>query len=796
MIRNYLKTAWRNIIRNKTATLINLFGLSVSLVVFILISLWVENELTFDSYHKDAKNIYLAEMKAKNEIDANPLSPRPLVDAIKKYPDAAHVARMTWYKSTLNLNGRLYNEEKGITVDPEWFDMFDYKIISGDTHSFNDNPYSVIFTRTKAKQLFGSRDAVGQYIKIDTSLFQVRAVIEDNPANSSFQFDMLVPIAARFARSNGDFNDWGNYSYRTFVKLRPGVRSGDFENKFASILQREAKDPNLSLAIQPLHDLHFDTKSFDPIFRRGSRSAVLIFSILALLLLMTASINYINLSIAKSNARTKEISIRKIIGGNRKQLFAQFLVESMLLCVMAMILSLIIIQIVLPIFNKITETDFRLTASSPVLWSLLPGTLIFITLLNGIFPASTMSLFKPLHYLQGYTILKFRNLAVRKGLVVFQFAVGVIFIIGTLVIFLQMRLAQSSAAQYQRAQVVSFTLPYTTMARLKFNQKQIDLFEQTFKNSLLKNSAVRSVALGSTSMEGGTNTSGAKSWSWVGGDTSYKESVARMYVEPATKEIFNLQMKEGRWFSNNGEDRKNFVLNETAVKKFGLQAPVVGKYFAKNGEDTGRIIGVIKDYNFSSLYSEITPMVISSSNNGDWKVQFFANIAPGHIPQTMEAIGDTWKQFIPDAPFAYEFMDQAFDNLYKDDLKISTLALLFSCISISICALGLFGLAVFVAEQRTKEIGIRKIMGATVTQIAVTLSRDFMILVLTAVVIASPVAWWGMHAWLQNFAYRVDISWWIFLAAGSVALIIAVLTISGQAIKAAMANPVHSLRRQ
>ncbi|MFT4154179.1 ABC transporter permease [Parafilimonas sp.] len=795
MFKNYLKTAWRSIFRNKAITLINLFGLSVALVAFIFISLWVQNELSFDDYHKDAKDIYLVQTKVNMDNEPSPLTSLPVADVLNSSRYVKNVARMAVWKSALNVNGQLFNERSGAAVDSDWFKIFDYKIIGGDINAFNRNPFSLIFTRSRAKQLFGDKNPVGQIVKLDTTLYQVRAIAEDNPVNSSLQFDMLVPMAARLAHRQPD-NNWGNLSYRTFVKVFPNTNAASFAQNATALSQQASGKTDFSIGVQSLHELHFDTKSFDPAFRRGSHTAIFVFSVLAVLLLITASINYVNLSIAKANSRSKEISIRKIIGGSRAQLFLQFLSESFLLCLMALFISFIIIRVTLPIFNNLTGTNFSLSASSGILWMVLSGTLLFTTLLNGVFPALTMSLFKPLYYLHGYTILKFKNILIRKGLVVFQFIIGVVFIIGTVVIFQQMRLAQTSAAQYNRSQVVSFELPSSSLQKMNYDQQKVNDFSQAIKNELQQSSSLQSIALANSSIEGNMNSGGAGNWYWPGMDTSLSVQVARLFVTPEAKSIFNFQMREGRWFNNDISDKKNYILNETAVKELGIHPPVIGQVFAKSGGDTGRIIGVIKDYNFNSLYNKIGPMVIANNNGDEWEPVFFAKIAPGNISQAMDAVAATWKKFIPYAPFEYQFMNQAFDNLYKDDLKVSKLALLFSCICIIISALGLFGLAAFVAEQRRKEIGIRKVMGATVTQITTMLSKDFVKLVLIAIVIASPIGWWAMRTWLQNFVYRINISWWIFLIAGSTAILIAVLTVSFQAIRAAMANPVKSLRTE
>jgi len=794
MIKNYFKTAWRNIIRNKATTLINLFGLSITLVAFIFISLWVQNELSFDNYHKDAKDIYLVQMKF-NIDEPNPLTSLPVAEVLKKERDVAYVARMGRWAGTLNVHGNLFDEKTGVAVDSNWFKIFDYNVIDGDINSFNSNPFSLIFTQSKAKQLFGNKEPVGQIVKLDTTLYQVRAIVKDNPINSSLQFDMLVPMAARLAYRRSDNNNWGNLSYRTFVKVYPNTNINSFTKEATALSQQISSRTDFSLVVQSLGELHFDTKSPDPAFRRGSHTAVFVFSVLAILLLITASINYINLSIAKANARTKEISIRKIIGGNRTQLFLQFLTESFLLCLIALFISFISMSLTLPVFNKLTETNFQLSVSSEILWSVLGGTLFFITLLNGVFPALTMSFFKPLNYLHGYTILKFKNVMLRKGLVVFQFVIGVVFMIGTIVIFRQMRLAQTSAAQYNRAEVVSFELPSQLLQKMNYDQQKTNMFSRTFKNDLKNYSSVQSIALASNSVEGSMNSNGALNWYWNGMDTNSKASISYMTVEPETRNIFNLQLKEGRWFRDDYSDKKNYILNETAVEELGIQKPVIGQVFARSGGDTGQIIGVIKDYNFSSLYNKISPLAICG-NDDELKSVYFVKIAPGNISKTMDAIAATWKKFIPNEPFEYQFMNQAFDNLYKDDLKISKLVLLFCCISIIISALGLFGLAAFVAEQRRKEIGIRKVIGASVAQITTMLSKDFVALVIIAVVIASPIAWWAMHKWLQNFVYKINIDVWIFFTAGLLAVLIALFTISFQSIKAAIANPVQSLRTE
>ncbi len=362
---------------------------------------------------------------------------------------------------------------------------------------------------------------------------------------------MFVPMAARLAHRHGDVGNWTNSSYRTFVKLHPNTTVSAFTANASALIARQSAHKAFSVSLQPLADLHFDNDSFDPAFRRGSRTAVLVFSLLAALLLISASINYVNLTFSEANIRTKEISIRKIVGGSARQLFLQFLTELFLMCLIALVLSFVIMSLSLPFFDRLTETDFRLSAASGVMWLVFASTLVVTTLLNGLFPAFTVALFKPLNFLRGTTILKFTNMFFRKGLVVFQFVIGIVFIIVTVVVFRQMKLAQDSAAQYNRTQVALFELPSQLLQKMDYDQGKMNLFSQTFRNDLRVQSFIRDIVFASCPPEGPMNTSGIQNWYWDGMDTSVKGTVARVTIEPGATNIFNLQIERGRWFNVN-----------------------------------------------------------------------------------------------------------------------------------------------------------------------------------------------------------------------------------------------------
>ncbi|MDE1191905.1 MAG: ABC transporter permease [Arachidicoccus sp.] len=808
MWRHYIKTAWRNITRNRATTLINLFGLSVALVAFIFIALWVQNELSFDSYHKDAKDILPPANVFLKQSDEQPMNGNKLLyhweNLLNKAPGiedgATRILPQNFSGTVLNIHNQLFAEKSCAYVDDNWFNMFHYDLLYGDIKSFYANPFSIALTESKAKKYFGDdKKALGQFIKIDSNTYQIKAILKDNPANSSFQSDILIPLSAYLSNPSNYKNDygWNNFNYLTFIKISPNANPANIERAAKNIFAQNKKDSTITLSIEPLTQWHFDNRSSISSMigtRHGNRSSLYIFSILGFLLLFIASINYVNLTVARTNARTKEIGIRKIIGGSRMQLFMQFLAESLLFCSIVLAISFIVARLALPIFNNVTERQFTLSLSSLVVWKTLLGTLVLLVLLNGIYPALIIAGFNPINFLQGKSILKFKNVFLRKSLVVVQFVIAMVFIVGALVITLQIRYIQRSGTSYNRGQVVSFQFPFQTLKQynyFNFDKDKISAYMQVIKNDMLKNNSVQDVELANASIDN-INSWSSGGWDWKGRAKDFNPQVARFVVDAGTKDMFNIQLKEGRWFRNDNSDKHNYILNETAVKVFGIKEPVIGQYFSRSG-DTGQIIGVTKDFAFKSMHEKITPMAIYTH---EIKATFFVKIAAGKIPEAMKTIEATWKKFVPDAPFEYQFMNQAFDNLYKDDLTVSKLVLLFSCISIIISALGLLGLAAFVAEQRTKEIGIRKVFGASVRGITLLLSKDFVKLVIIGIVIAMPVAWWAANKWLNNFAYKIHLSWWIFLLAGILVLLIAFLTISFQTIRAARANPVKSLKTE
>ncbi|QES89085.1 ABC transporter permease [Rhizosphaericola mali] len=796
MIKHFFVAAFRNIKRNITTTIVSLFGLSISFTSFILILLWVQNELSFDNYHDKANNIYLTEVKYTGFEGLNPLTIYPVGNILQNNPYVDLVTRLNTARKVEVINGNAFKDYNIAIVDSNWFKIFNYKVLEGSVKNWDTDPYSLVLTASEAKKLFGNNHSLGRFVMMDSVPFQVKAVVQDNPSNSSFQFKALIASTSQKNKRNQNpyENDWNNSNFRTFVRLFPNTNVTKFQNAISCTIQNGFNKIDADVVLQPLNELHFDIDSFDPAFKRGSHLAVWIFGILSIVLLIMGSINYVNFTVAKINVRTKEVSIRKIIGSSKNQIFWQFLIESFLMCVFALILSLLLISISLPIFDTITEINFQFSQHYFLFGLLSLITLLLVTFLNGVLPALTITYFKPLDFLQGHTLLKWKNVFFRKCLVVFQFVVSIVFIIGTIVIFKQMKLAQNTTTQYNRSQVVTFSLPYSVVRKMNYNSKQIIDFCQYFKNQLLKDNSIDKVALLNTAPEGSMNSSGVQGYYWQGKDTSLKFPITRLYVSSEAKDIFNFQIVAGRWFQDGDRDKGNFVLNETAVKQMAIVNPI-GSLFAKSQGDTGHIIGVIKDYAFKSLHDKIGAMAICNSDD-DGRTDFYVKIFPGKVSQAMDRINSIFKKSIPGEPLDYLFMNQSFQMLYKNDIKISNLMLLFSCAVILIAFMGLFGMIVFIAEQRVKEIGIRKVFGASALRIISLLSYAFLSLIIVSMFIAFPIAWWLSSKWLDFFAYKIDLNWEIFAFVGLILIFVSSIIMSFQVYRSATANPVNSLRSE
>ncbi len=791
MLKNYLKIAWRNLLKNKMYSFINIGGLAVSMAVAVYIFLWVQNELSFDNYHADVNNIYRLTDNLKKSGWVWEATPLLLADAVQKeVPEIEKVARVyDGYLPIFNSNNNLSYGKKCAYVDASWFDIFHYEFITGSANEFAKDPNSIIFTVSDAIEYFGKIDIVGTSIQVDSTYLVVRGVIKNAPSNSSFQYSSFIPLSNLLKDKKRRENDeqWGNTNYITFIKVRPATTITALEKKITSVFTKNAGENETTITVMPLQQMHFENQIQNSVYLHGNKNTLYIFIVLAVLLLVVACINYANLTTAKASLRAKEVSIRKIVGSNRMQLFYQFVAEALLVSLIAMLITLLLIQLGMPVFNNLANKNLELSFTSASMWTVIGLTLLVTSTLNSIYPSLTLSSFKPLNIFKGQTILKSKDTTIRKTLVVFQFTVSVILICGVIVIYKQMQFVQQTNLGYNKSQVITFYLPPS------FNYKSKDGLVQTIKNELLSKPSVQSVTISNQLITDiGSYSTGAADWD--GHEPSFNPKIAQLSTDADFAKTLQLQMKEGRWFQqDNLADKSNVVLNETAINEFHIHKPYIGQRFTWRG-NVGEIIGIVKDFKYKSLHDKTGPLVVFQSP--DWYNLFSVLIAPNSASQSIKDVEGIWKKFFPDVPFSGSFLDDSFNELYKADQQTSSIILGFAIIAIVISALGLFALTTFTTEQRTKEIGVRKILGASVLQITTLLSKDFLKLVMIAFVIASPIAYYFMDKWLADFAYRITISWWIFALAGVSVILIALITVSWQSIKAAVANPVKSLRSE
>jgi putative ABC transport system permease protein len=790
MFKNYFKSAWRSILKNKPTNLINIVGLSVCMTAAVMIFLWVQNEMNFDNY-KGCENTYRLTTRSERLDWVWETTPLLLADAIKnEVPEIVSTARLNNNNQpVINVKGNLFYLKECAYVDNGWFDIIPHNFLQGNAASFNENPFSIILTASEAKKYFGRQDITGQAIQIDSMIYTIKGVIEDAPANSSFQFKAFIPLAALLSNKERRENDeqWDNANYITLVKTRAGGNPASIAKKITAVLNGKRNEADaIPISMISLKDMHFESEIQNSIFIHGNKTTVYIFSFLGFLLLLIGCINYVNLTTAKASLRAKEVSIRKITGARRLDLFLQFVAESLIVSLISLLVTLTLIQICIPAFNELTGKHFLIPLSSLYLWKVVLITLGAAFVLNSIYPAIVLSSFNPLNVFRGATLLKVKDVHFRKGLVVLQFTVSVILITGTIVIYRQMKFIQEKNPGYNRSQVVSFVLPPT------INRANRESFMQTMKQDLLSHSSIENIATSNQSIEDiGSMCSGCADW--PGRDTSYQPKIVQLSADADFQATMQLQMKEGRWFRSGSSGSHEFILNETAVKDFQLRGPAINQTFIFKG-DTGKIIGVVKDFNYKTVHDKIGPLVVF--NNPQWRYRFMVRLAPKSTAAGLNSIEKSWRKFVSESPLEYTFLDDSFNNLYKQDQQSSYLLFVFAVIAVIVSALGLFGLAAFEAEQRRKEIGIRKVLGASVTGITSLLSKDFLKLVGIAILIASPIAWWAMSQWIQNFAYRINLGLWIFVFAGLIAIVIALITVSFQAIKAALMNPVKSLRTE
>ena len=791
MIKNYLKVAWRNLVRNKAFSAINILGLSLGLTCSMLIMLWIQDERSVDAFHKNGKQLYQVYERwiANGKTDASYPTQGLLADELKKvipeieYTAATDYAAAPGSQSTFEANNKV-NKNNGRFAGLDFFRMFSYPLLQGNAATVLNEPNSIAISRNMADNFFGSpANAIGKTIRFENKEdLQVTGVFENIPANSSQQFD-FIRSWIDYVKQNDWVHNWGNTSPETFVMLRADANPVAVQAKIKDFFYRYAdKDPAvvMELALQPFPEKYLHSNFTNGKVDGGRIEYVNLFTLVAIFIMLIACINFMNLATARASKRAKEVGLRKVIGARRSSLIGQFIGEAMLLTLLSVIIAVVTTALLLPAFNGLTGKQLSLPVSQPVFWMALAGLLVVTGLVAGSYPAFFLSSLKPVKVLKG--TLKFSHAATffRQGLVVFQFALSIILIVGMIVIYRQMDFIQTKNLGYDRENLI-----YIPIEGELINKYEVFKEEAAKMPSILDVSKMRNSP---TIIEHHTNSIG-----WPGKDPNENVSFADGVVGYDFAKTMKLQFKEGRDFSKDYADSMSFIINETALNRTGMKDPI-GKQITW-GNRAGTIVGVIKDFHFSSMHDPIDPLIVRLDENWSWGT-ILVRTRAGKAKDAIAGLQSICKTLNPKFPFTYQFSDLAYANLYKSEQVVSKLSDYFALLAILISCLGLFGLATFVAAQRVKEIGVRKVLGASVGDIVTMFSGNFLKLVGIAILVAFPVAWWAMNNWLQNFAYKIDIEWWIFAVAGVVTVFIALLTVSYQSIKAAMSNPVKSLRTE
>lgn len=806
MIKNYFKIAWRSLWRNKAFSAINIFGLALGIATCLIILLYLQNELSYDKFNVKADRMVRVVFKGTvqggklNEANVMP----PTAQTLKAdYPEVEAATRLRQVGAPVILYAnKVFKDNQAAAVDANFFDVFTLPLIEGDARTAMVQPNTAVLSKAMANKLFGSEEAIGKVFnfKNDNVNYRVTGVIDKVPINAHFHFDVFISMA-----SMHDANDpsWMTSNYYTYLVLQKGYDYKKLEAKLPQVVEKymgpqlqksmgvtlaqyRSKGNDLGLYLQPLTDIHLHSDFADDLSPAGDIKYIYIFSAIAIFMLLIACINFMNLSTASASKRSREVGIRKVLGSQKAELVSQFLTESILVTAIALLISIGIVWLALPFFNKLAGIDVSLNiADNP--W-LVPGVLLvglFTGVLAGSYPAFYLSSFNPVTVLKSKFKAGKNSIGLRSGLVVFQFFISIILIIGTTVVYKQLSYIQNKKLGYEKDEVV--ILPGTW----QLNGKQ-----EVYRNQLLQDPRVANVSISSYLPAGWSNNNNF--FIYPNGNANQMVKTLRYDVDQNYIPAMGMQIASGRNFSKDfGMDSSGIIVNETAAKNLGWATNAVGQTVTRNDNDGTKksytIIGVVKDFNFKSLHEAITPLVMVLGDNSG---NIIVKAKTADIMGLLAMMKKNWEVLTAEEPFDYSFLDERFNNTYKAEQKVGQLLGLFAGLTILVACLGLFGLATFTAEQRTKELGVRKVLGATVASLVQLVSTEFLKLVIIANVIAWPLAWWAMNKWLQDFAYRITISWWVFVLAGISAIVLTIITVSFQAIKAALMNPVKSLKAE
>ncbi len=803
MFLNYCKIALRNLWRHKSFSFINILGLSIGIAVSFVILLYVVDEISYDRFNAKADQIVRVVFQANiNGGKINESNVMPPVAAVmqKDYPEIEAATRLRQYgTSKITYREKILKDEQVALVDPNFFDVFTVHFLSGNAGSALNAPNSIVITRQSATRFFGAADPIGKTLTLNNDeLYTVTGVIDNLPATSHFHFDMFGTLPGR---EEAKSDSWMVSNYFTYLLLHKGYDYTKLEAKLPAMVEKymgpqilkemgmslaqfRTKGNQLGFALQPLTSIHLHSHTTSELEPGGDMQYVYIFSAIALFMLLIACINFINLSTAGAAGRAKEVGIRKVMGSLRFDLVRQFLVEFLLIALFALFISFLLLQLALPVFNELSGKNLSLGIQLQPVVALISLSLL-VGLLAGIYPAFYLSSFQPVAVLKGKFFGGVRSFKLRSVLVVFQFFISVSLIVSTIVVYRQMHYIQNKKLGYDKEHLL-----------LLSNSYALGKNEQLFKQELLKDRRIVGATISAYKPAGPTNSN--NSLAYPEGQDNQIMRTLEYHVDENYIPTLGMQLATGRNFSSDlVSDFTTMIINETAARAFGWGSNAIGKRIIRQNSDRGHnavftVIGVVKDFNFQSLHQPVTPLLMVLQP--EWGI--IVKVKTTDMAGLLSDIKQRWNTYQTGETFQYSFMDDLYNKTYAAEQKTGTILSIFAVLTILVACLGLFGLATYTAMQRTKEIGIRKVLGASVVQVTNMLSTEFLRLVIIACIIAFPLSFWAMHTWLQNFAYRISISWWMFVLAGCIAILIALLTVSFQSIKAAVANPVKSLRTE
>lgn len=802
MFQNYLKTTLRNLWKHKSFTLINVFGLAAGLTACMLIVLYIQHELSFDQFHQKKQQIVRTIMHYSIEGTANKtvMTGTKVGPALKRdFAEIDQFVRVadpafSQQKVVIKKGEQQFNESRFLWADSTFFDVFSFSLLKGDAATALNGTNKVVVTEAMARKYFGNENPIGQILRLEDRVdYTVTGVAADAPSNSQLQFDF---IASFMSLSAAKTETWWNANYVTYFLLKPATSAAQLQAKLPAYMRKQSAETEmtgknfLTYQFESLTDVHLRSEAEGGIIASGDIRYIYIFSVIALLILIIATTNYMNLTTARATERAKEVGVRKVMGAVRGQLFWQFLGESMVVTLVALLLSIVLTVLLLPVFNTLSERELTLQILlQPAGIGALVGAWLVVSCIAGSYPSVALSYFQPIKVLKGAFKNTASGLALRKSLIVLQFMISVFLVIGTLVVKNQLHFIQNTKLGYDKQHVIALT----TDERINKNLPAL-------KNELRQNPNVKSISL---AYETPTFIKWGDGLETVGTSTPVQKMITAFPCDEDMAETLNLELVAGNDLSSEdmerlkGQDESQadyrFLLNETMIKQLGWKpAEAIGKKVRVGGR-TGEVKGIVRDFHFASMKQPIGPLVIFPVT---WGNVLLVKLTGNNLPQTLTFLENKWKTFAPHRPFTYTFLNDEYNQMYANENRINQVFTYFSALAVLLACLGLLGLSAYVTAQRTKEIGIRKVLGASTASITTLLSADFLKLVLVAIVIASPLAWYAMTYWLNDFAYRIEIEWWVFVVAGLTAIGIALVTVSTQSIKAALMNPVKSLKSE